>query len=67
MEDLYPESSNDPADNCNDDNAYSGQYPPCRFLPISHSPTTTDMLPFGDTADKICPPTTQSIKEYPII
>jgi hypothetical protein len=69
MEDMYTKSSNNPADNGDNHNA-------CRPKMSAHItlryyssdlPTATDMPPLGDTADKIWPPTTQSIKAYPII
>ena len=67
MENLDAKCGNCPTDDCYDDNAYilSRQI----MMPAAprNLPTATDMFPFGETADRICPPTTQSIKLYPII
>lgn len=69
MEDAYTKCRHGPANNGNNHNACNVVN--SRFINHAQAscdlPTATDMFPCGDTADKICPPTTQSIKEYPII
>lgn len=67
MEHLDAKCSHPPADDSNDDDAYSSQLGLSRLAAnVVYVPTSTEM-PFGETADRICPPTTQSIRQYPII
>jgi len=72
MEQLDTKRSNDPTDDGNNDNSYvlfsrEAHYHFRMAAIISNLPTATDMLPLDETADSICPPTTQSIRQYPII
>ncbi|GMF70718.1 unnamed protein product [Aspergillus oryzae] len=68
MEDLIAERGYHPTTDRDDHDAYHW-INTCNRNSQYHDnlPTATDMFPFGDTADKICPHTTQSIKEYPSI
>ena len=63
MEDPYTKCGHNPANDSDNYDAWHTIKYQAIALMIMNLPTATDMLPCGDTADKICPPTTQSIKE----